>query len=123
MSIKFQAIEQLSQLNAEEIANDWHYDGIYSFYDMEKDPEDYEEIVSPSLRKNNYYQVLDEKGELVAFFCLEPDNLESKVEVGLGLKPSLTGKGLGRNLMKTIENYVRENTDYQEILLSVAEFN
>ena len=30
-------IEPLRQSNAEEIANNWHYEGIYSFYDMQAD--------------------------------------------------------------------------------------
>ena len=28
-------IEPLRQSNAEEIANNWHYEGIYSFYDLQ----------------------------------------------------------------------------------------
>lgn len=48
-------IEPLRQSNAEEIANNWHYEGIYSFYDMQADPEDYEEILSPEARGNHYY--------------------------------------------------------------------
>ena len=47
-------IEPLSQSNAEEIANHWHYEGIYAFYDMQADSEDYEEILSPEARGNHY---------------------------------------------------------------------
>lgn len=36
----------MSQSDAEKIA-DWHYEGIYSFYDMENDPEDLQELLSP----------------------------------------------------------------------------
>ncbi|MEB3363092.1 hypothetical protein SDC49_03290 [Lactobacillus sp. R2/2] len=63
----------LSQKNALIIADEWHYDGQYAFYDMKNDQEDYDEIISPQLRKNNYFQVLDEDDNLVAFFCLDPD--------------------------------------------------
>ena len=61
-------IEPLSQSNAEEIANHWHYEGIYAFYDMQADPEDYEEILSPEVRGNHYYQVL-KNDELYGFFA------------------------------------------------------
>ena len=61
-------IEPLRQSNAEEIANNWHYEGIYSFYDMQADPEDYEEILSPEARGNHYYQVL-KNDELYGFFA------------------------------------------------------
>ena len=61
-------IEPLSQSNAEEIANHWHYEGIYAFYDMQADSEDYEEILSPEARGDHYYQVL-KNDELYGFFA------------------------------------------------------
>ncbi|MGL6299530.1 hypothetical protein ACR31S_03540 [Streptococcus iniae] len=36
----------LSQESAEEIANKWHYQPPYDFYDMTADIEDYKEILS-----------------------------------------------------------------------------
>ena len=114
----------LSQKNALIIADEWHYDGQYAFYDMKNDQEDYDEIISPQLRKNNYFQVLDTNDNLVAFFCLDPDKeKKEQVEVGLGLAPDLTGRGLGSEFMSVIENYVKNNYDYQVIILAVADFN
>ena len=55
--------------NALKIANEWHYDAPYDFYDMQNDIEDYEEIISPSLRQNNYYQVTN-NNDLVGFSLL-----------------------------------------------------
>ena len=78
-------IEPLSQQHALEIANDWHYEVPYDFYDMKNDLEDYEEIVSPEARGDRYYQVLRE-GELYGFFCLEQKG-ERNLELGLGMKP------------------------------------
>ena len=120
----FQKIAMLSQKNALIIADKWHYNGQYAFYDMKNDQEDYDEIISPQLRKNNYFQVLDEDDNLVAFFCLDPDKeKKEQVEVGLGLAPDLTGRGLGSEFMSVIENYVKNNYDYQVIILAVADFN
>ena len=121
----FKKIGQLSQANAEIIANDWHYEGEYSFYDMENDQEDYDEIMSQELRSDHhYYQVLDGDNKLVAFFCLEPDDQDSmKAEIGLGLAPSLTGHGLGKEFIKVIEDYVKQNFAFKTYILSVAEFN
>ena len=120
----FQKIALLSQKNARIIADEWHYDGQYAFYDMKNDREDYDEIVSPKLRKNNYFQVLDKNDNLVAFFCLDPDKEKrEQVEIGLGLAPNLTGRGLGSEFMSVIENYVKNNYDYQVIILAVADFN
>ena len=120
----FQKIALLSQKNARIIADEWHYDGQYAFYDMKNDREDYDEIISPQLRKNNYFQVLDTNENLVAFFCLDPDKEKrEQVEVGLGLAPNLTGHGLGSEFMSVIENFVKDNYDYKVIVLSVADFN
>ena len=63
-------IEPLTQQHALEIANDWHYEAPYDFYDMKNDLEDYEEMVSPEARGDRYYQVMND-GELYGFFCLE----------------------------------------------------
>ena len=120
----FQKIALLSQKNARIIADEWHYDGQYAFYDMKNDQEDYDEIISPQLRKNNYFQVLDKSDNLVAFFCLDPDKEKrEQVEIGLGLAPNLTGHGLGSEFMSVIENFVKDNYDYKVIVLSVADFN
>ena len=120
----FQKISLLSQKNAMIIADEWHYDGQYAFYDMKNDQEDYDEIISPELRKNNYFQVLDNDDNLVAFFCLDQnDQREEQVEIGLGLAPKLIGHGLGSEFMTVIENFVKNNYDYKVIVLSVADFN
>lgn len=69
--MKFKKIAHLTQANADQIARKWHYNDRYSFYDMENDPEDFEEIITPELRENKYYQVLNDNDELVGYFCLE----------------------------------------------------
>lgn len=124
MQTIFCQIEQLSQKNAEVIAQNWHYDGQYSFYDMKNDQEDYNEIITPELRSDHYFQVLNENGQLTAFFCLDPIEKEpSQVEVGLGMAPELTGHGRGITLMKIIQDFVEQKQQYKKIILSVAEFN
>lgn len=45
--------QRLSQSNALIIANEWKYDGEYSFYDMTADSEDYEEFIDEDLRNAN----------------------------------------------------------------------
>ena len=124
MQIVFSQIQQLSQENAETIAKKWHNDGEYSIYDMENDQEDYDEIITPKLRKDHYFEVLADNGQLTAFFCLDPiEDKNNQVEVGLGMAPELTGHGLGIGLMQMIEDYVKQIGKYHKIILSVAEFN
>lgn len=120
--MKFKKIRHLTQANADQIARKWHYKDRYSFYDMENDLEDFEEIITPALRDDKYYQVLNDKDELIGYFCLERLS-EKKVEVGLGLRPDLTGQGLGFDFVKGIEAFIQDNFNYKVIVLSVASFN
>ncbi len=112
----------LTQRNAEEIADHLHYNDDYPFYDMENDREDYEEIISPKQRRDRYFQILNAAGNLVAFFCIESEDAV-RAEVGLEMVPALMGKGLGSELMRVIEEYVKRHTDFKTIILSVASFN
>ncbi len=110
----------MSQSDAEKIA-DWHYEGIYSFYDMENDPEDLQELLSPEKRGENYWSVFS-NGVLIGFVALFRDDLS--MEIGLGLRPDLTGKGLGSTFLDEIEQFI---LDYfptvSKLRLSVASFN
>ncbi|KAF1301531.1 GNAT family N-acetyltransferase [Enterococcus saccharolyticus] len=112
--------EQLSQENAEIIANQWKYEGEYSFYNLTEDPEDYEEMLSPTLRANHYFQYV-RKGELIGYFVLEEDG--EVLLFGLGLAPELTGNGHGSQFLQDILTYIHENYSQPIIRLGVAEFN
>lgn len=113
-------IVKMAQPEALEIANSWKYEGEYAFYDMTADPEDYREIVSPDLRGGRYFSVFDE-GVLTGFFCVEREGAD--VEIGLGLRPDLTGQGRGGHFLDEILRFVRENYDFDKIRLNVASFN
>ncbi|MDF7637988.1 GNAT family N-acetyltransferase [Lactobacillus sp. ESL0791] len=116
-------IAQLTQENAMIIADEWHYPGKYSFYDMTADPEDYKEISTPSLRGTNYYQVLD-NGKLVGFFMVEKVAEDKGLyEIGLGMKPELTGHGRGQKFLEAIIEYTLNKFSVKEIILDVAAFN
>uniref|UniRef100_UPI003A6C9043 GNAT family N-acetyltransferase n=1 Tax=Lactococcus sp. TaxID=44273 RepID=UPI003A6C9043 len=118
-----QTITILSQENALKIANEWHYDAPYDFYDMQNDIEDYEEIISPSLRQNNYYQVTN-NNNLIGFFVIEPvDENKGKYEIGLGMDPSITGKGKGIDFLNLIIKFSQSKFHVTEIILDVAQFN
>ncbi|MGB6179554.1 GNAT family N-acetyltransferase [Carnobacterium sp.] len=117
MNIK---IDMLSQQNAVKIADEWKYDGEYSFYNMTEDPEDYEEIISPILRENNYFQVII-NNELFGFFVLE--QTDDIVNMGVGIKPELTGNRLGVQFISLILDFIKENYFIPTVRLGVAKFN
>lgn len=108
---------------AEEIAYNWKYQGSYSFYNMTEDEEDLQEFLDPATWKYSIYAVLDEKKQLIGFFQYNVKNFE--LVIGLGLKPELTGMGMGEDfVLSGIDFGINSFKDkINSIVLSVASFN
>jgi [ribosomal protein S18]-alanine N-acetyltransferase len=70
----------------------WRYPGEYAFYDVDGDPRDLAELLDPA-RWGREYFAADADGELAGFFVFKRKG--GATEVGLGLRPELTGQGLG----------------------------
>jgi ribosomal-protein-alanine N-acetyltransferase len=100
----------------------WHYDGVYAFYDADQDLEDLHELLDPQGRADRYYAVVDEYGELVGFFSFNQD-VNGDVTLGLGLRPDLTGKGLGQAFLASGLAFAKEKFSPETFRLSVATFN
>lgn len=116
-------IEKMSQKDALEIANNWKYPAPYDFYDMTADREDYEEIID-SNQRGDYYFTLTKNGNLIGFFCIYPyEETEGEFEYGVGLRPDLTGKGLGTEYNRIMLDYVKKTFKPKKIWLAVADFN
>ncbi|MDP9411795.1 MAG: GNAT family N-acetyltransferase [Actinomycetota bacterium] len=97
----------------------WPYEPPYDFYDWTSDPDDLEELLDPERRKDAYFSAFDERGALVGFFLFEVRG--QTVDVGLGMRPDLTGAGLGY-LLAGVE-FARERYSPARFTLSVATFN
>ena len=111
----------LTQENARIIADSWKYEGEYAFYDMTADPEDYAEFVDPVLRNESDCLEAKSGNELAGYFSVSRDG--DALEIGLGLKPSHCGKGLGREFVNQILQYLEKHYAFRRITLIVAEFN
>lgn len=111
---------QLSQDDAEAIAR-WRYPHPYSFYDWTADPDDLRELLDPSLRGDAYWAVRDEQDELVGHFSFKPKG--DAVEIGLGLRPDLTGRGLGADFLAAGLEFARKQFAPERFTLAVATFN
>jgi hypothetical protein len=80
----------------------WRYEAPYDFCDRANDPEGLAELLGPPERREGYYAVLSDD-ELVGFFCFGSGGQLSSFDyaddgyfdIGLGLRPDLTGIGLG----------------------------
>ncbi len=99
----------------------WRYEGVYAFYDWDADPEDLDELLDASKRGDRYHAVLDDEGSLVGFFELTAEG--PTVELGLGLRPDLTGRGLGLKFVSAGLEFARERYAPTTFRLKVATFN
>ncbi len=106
--------------DAHQIAS-WHYEAPYDFYDWDRDAEDLAELFNPQSWQESYYSVFNEENELVGFFVFKRDS--QTVEVGLGLRPDLTGNGLGRTFLNAGLTFCQEHFPVGTWSLSVATFN
>lgn len=111
----------LTQQQAETIAFTWHYEGKYSFYDMEADQEDLAEFLDMDKRKDSAYAVIKDQA-LVGFITVNRVD-DQTVDLGLGMKPNLTGKGLGRDFLTEIMAFIQLTYKPSFVTLAVAAFN
>ena len=97
----------------------WHYEELYSIYDMggDEEPNAFAEMLD---RRSPYYAVRDEQNTLVGFHCygtsahingdMEPGLFveDRMVTIGLGLRPGKTGQGFGLAFVNAGLDFARE---------------
>ncbi len=99
----------------------WHYQEPYTFYDAEQDPDDLAELLNPQSWQETYHSVLDEQKERIGFFTFNKD--EGIIEIGLGLRPDLTGKGIGLEFVQAGLSFAKNTYSCTAFRLKVATFN
>lgn len=97
---------------AHELMASWRYPSPYDFYDGDVEP-----VLSPE----RFFEVRDEAGELIGFYYFEPNPPD--LDYGLGLRPDLTGQGLGLEFFRAGLAFARERYRPRRVYLHVAEFN
>jgi RimJ/RimL family protein N-acetyltransferase len=108
----------------------WRYGAPYAAYDCPADEADatVRHMLDPA---NRYFAVRDGTGALVGYCCFGPDARvpggdyvdESVVDVGLGLRPDLAGRGLGLSFVQAIVAFAQERLGSPHLRLTVAAFN
>jgi [ribosomal protein S18]-alanine N-acetyltransferase len=111
---------QMNDEEAHEISR-WHYEPPYDFYDSTSDPDDLAELLDPARREGSYFSAFDAEGSLVGFFQFEREG--ETVDVGLGMRPDLTGRGLGLEYVLAGLEFARERFSPGRFTLAVATFN
>ncbi len=108
----------------------WRYEPPYDFYNH--DPTQLEHLVRHTFLNPDYhfYQVLDEGGVLIAFRCFGEDarvpggdyHLEA-LDTGGGLRPDLTGQGLGPRVLSAALDFARPSFAPAAFRVMIAAFN
>jgi ribosomal-protein-alanine N-acetyltransferase len=112
--------EQMTQEEAEAVA-DWRYERPYDFYDARADEEDLALLLSAERRADRTFAAKDGSGEMIGFFTYGRE--DDAIVVGLGLRPDLTGHGLGVPFVAAGLDFARERFAPRRFRLSVASFN
>ncbi|MGI6664762.1 MAG: GNAT family N-acetyltransferase [Christensenellaceae bacterium] len=120
-------IVAMNKQYAKKIAT-WKYEGVYDVYSFEDDAEAMRELLN-----GDYYVSVTPDGEIHGFYCFgtsaQIPTKEDKVyrhtalDFGLGMRPDLCGKGLGRRFVREGIAFAERKFHAKQIRLSVASFN
>ncbi|AHA74613.1 GNAT family N-acetyltransferase [Bacillus thuringiensis] len=122
-------IHKLTEEEANEI-NTWTYEEPYSLYSFSGEKEVIEELLD-----GTYYGCCDDQGEFIGYFCFGENaqvpggrdtNVyggEEAIDIGLGMKPALTGKGMGKEFFQAGIAFATKEFNANMFRLSVATFN
>lgn len=112
----------LTHADAQAVAA-WHYPEPYAFYDWTADADDLAELLDPTERPGVYRMAVDGANrELIGFFSFKTRGPDT-IEIGLGLRPDQTGRGLGLAFVEAGLAEARSRLAPQEFSLAVATFN
>lgn len=113
-------VAEWSETYASAVAT-WHYDPPYDFYDLAADPVDAAEM-HDAAHAEHYRAVLDNgDGRLAAFWYFDWHG--NVVDVGIGLRPELTGHGLGESFLRAQLDYATSQWSPATFRLFVAAWN
>jgi RimJ/RimL family protein N-acetyltransferase len=112
-------VEEWTQAHASEVAG-WLYEPPYDFYDLASDPADEAAMRDPA-RAGHCRAVLGESDRLEAFWYFDWHG--DVVEVGIGLRPDLTGRQLGEAFLRAQLDYASHSWQPEIFRLFVAAWN
>lgn len=107
----------------------WRYEAPYDIYNLNfRDLDDARRcFLDP---QNAYQRVVDGKGGLVAFCCYGPDAqvpggdyAAPGLDIGLGVRPDLTGQGRGLAFVQAVLDYAEDQGLGAPFRVTIAEFN
>lgn len=118
MNIKF---KKPTENDARDIVT-WKYEGIYSFYDNDK-TEAKKNWASNIHNEENAFAMYNEENDLIGNCGFDYDEEDDIFTLGVQMRPSLTGKGFGAEVVEAILKFGKETYKFNELDLIVAKFN
>lgn len=112
-----------TEKHTKEICN-WKYEGEYSIYNYPNYSRAINEkwaITIKQKREKEFFSIVNECNELYGYVRFQTK--EKEILVGIGLKPTLCGKGLGNVAMKLIIKECAYLYPFKDIILEVRKFN
>lgn len=112
------------------IALTWRYEPPYDFYN--RNPAQIEGLVHKSFLNPDYhyFAVLGECGSLIAFQCFGEDARvpggdyrADTLDMGGGLRPDLTGRGLGPQILRAAMDFATAKFSPRAFRTTIAGFN
>ena len=108
----------------------WRYPAPYDFYDPPDDPHS-DRYVREFMRPEwQFHVILDRENRMAGFCSFGPDGQveggdysQPALDIGLGMKPNLTGQGLGKDFFTAILVYANTRFEVDCFRLTVANFN
>jgi RimJ/RimL family protein N-acetyltransferase len=107
----------------------WRYEPPYDIYNL-MDPPDEEDIEYLLDPQNAFHRIVNESGNLLAFCSFGPDGQvpggdynANALDIGLGLRPNLTGQGHGLMFVNAVLDFARRTFAPTKFRVTVAEFN
>lgn len=104
----------------------WTYDGDYSIYNHD------EEFVNECMDRK-HFTFINSNNELLGYFCFGTEaripTTEKNVynndftDIGLHIRPDLTGKKLGNHFLDVCLNYIQNNFNTNRFRATIASFN
>jgi GNAT superfamily N-acetyltransferase len=107
----------------------WRYEPPYDIYNLEGplDAQDLAYFLDP---QNAFQTITSNQGELLAFCSFGPDGQvpggdyrQEALDIGLGVRPDLTGRGLGAHFVQAVLDYARDTFAPAMFRVTIAGFN
>ena len=110
----------------------WKYEPPYDIYNIGYEGFSNEEEMAYFLDPLYAFHAIDERerGELIGYCSFGRDGQvpgghyeQTALDIGLGIRPDLTGKGLGAGMVTAVVAFARKKYEPAQLRVTIADFN